>query len=129
MTTTMMITGAALAATFIAGTHFALTGHELEVFALFLALTSCVYGGAALTPAGARFVRIELPFVITVFISAILGLVFSPVWIAVGYFLHGGWDVLHHVNKVETPIVRWFPPLCAVFDAVVGGVVLAWWLF
>ena len=127
MKTKFIITGIALAATFIASTHFAFTEYQLEIFSLFLALTACVYGGAALTPAGAGFGSIELPFVVVVFLCSTLGLVYSPVWIAVGYFLHGVWDILHHLHKVQTPLVRWFPPLCAAFDIVVGGFVLIWW--
>ena len=82
-----------------------------------------------MTPAGARFGKIELPFVVIVFFASVLGLIVSPLWLAAGYFLHGAWDVLHHVKRVTTPIVPWFPPLCAVFDLVVGAfIVSTWWL-
>jgi hypothetical protein len=125
----IVIVAIALAAAFIAGTHGLAGEARLEVFALFLALTSCVYGGAALTPAGARFAGVELPFVAVVFTSAVAGLVVSPLWIAVGYLLHGAWDVLHHAKTIETPVLGVFPPLCAIFDAVVGSFVLVWWLW
>ncbi len=119
----------ALAASFIVVTHV-LSGKYLpEVFALFLALTACVYGGAALTPAGAKFGNVELPFVLIVFTASILGLVYSILWIAVGYFIHGTWDLLHHFGKVKTPMLRWFPPMCAIFDFLVGAFVVAWWAF
>lgn len=124
----VIITAAALAAAFIVSAHYFGGEHQLELFALFLALTACVYGGAALTPAGARFGKVEFPFVALVFVTAVLGLLISPVWIAVGYFAHGGWDLLHHQHRIATPVVAWFPPLCAVFDAVVGGFVLFTWI-
>ncbi len=125
----IIITAIGLAAAFILSAHFFAGQYQLELFALFLALTACIYGGAALTPAGAAYGKIELPFVTVVFITAVLGLLISPVWIAIGYFMHGGWDLLHHHQKITTPILRWFPPLCALFDAVIGGFVLALWWF
>ena len=82
----IIITGVALSASFVSGAHFLFSIYQLELFALFLALTACVYGGAALTPVGGKFGRIELPFVMVVFTSSIFGLVVSPFWLAVGYF-------------------------------------------
>ncbi len=127
MTPKILILSIALAATFIIGTHYFAEMHQLKVFALFLALTSCFYGGATLTPSGAKYLKIEMPFVVIVFMSSFLGLILSPVWIAIGFFIHGFWDVLHHFNKVKTPVVKWFPPLCAIFDVLVGIFILAWW--
>lgn len=127
MTPKILILSIALAATFIIGAHYFAEMHQLKVFALFLALTSCFYGGAALTPSGAKYLKIEMPFVVIVFMSSFLGLILSPVWIAIGFFIHGFWDVLHHFNKVKTPVVKWFPPLCAIFDVLVGIFILAWW--
>ena len=120
--------GVALAAVFIVTTHALAGDHRLEVFALFLALTACVYGGAALTPAGTAFGAIELPFVVLVFACAVAGVVSSPAWIAAGYLAHGGWDLLHHLDRIRTPVIRAFPSVCAVFDILVGGFVLLWWL-
>jgi hypothetical protein len=116
-----------LAGAFILGTHYLAEGRQVEVFALFLALTACVYGGAALTPAGARYGAVELPAVVLVFASSVAGLVASPAWIAVGYLGHGAWDLLHHYKKVRTPVIEPFPPICAVFDAAVGLFVLWLW--
>lgn len=115
-----IITGVGLALSFVGTTHFFAGDYQLEIFALFLALTSCVYGGAILTPAGSRFARVEFPFVLMVFVASILGLMFSPLWLAAGYAVHGVWDAMHHFKKVETPIVKWFPPLCAAFDVLVS---------
>lgn len=129
MSPKLLMFSAALAASFIGATHIFLGAHQLKLFCLFLALTSAVYGGAVLTPAGAKYSQIELPFVIVVFSCSVAGLVFSPIWVSAGYFLHGVWDMLHHRKHVKTPIVKWFPPLCAVFDGVVGAFVLAWWVY
>lgn len=128
MQTKIVIFAVALAASFIAGTHFLAGENQLEVFALFLALTACVYGGAALTPAGTRFGVVELPFVIVIFSASVAGLILSPFWIVIGYLAHGGWDLLHHYRRIKTPVIRSFPPICAIFDVAVGMFVLFWWL-
>ena len=126
----MAVTGFGLALSFSIATHFFAGEHQLEIFALFLALTSCVYGGAVLTQAGAKYSLIELPFVVIVFVTSILGLFFSPLWLAVGYMLHGVWDLGHHFNHVKTPMVKWFPPLCSAFDLLMAiFIVLLWYVF
>ncbi|WP_121663768.1 hypothetical protein [Metabacillus litoralis] len=51
-----------------------------QLFASFLAYTACVYLGAALSDSRVKWISTELAF---------LGLVFSPLWIAFGYLLHG----------------------------------------
>jgi len=123
----MAFTGFGLALSFAIATHYFAGEHQLEIFALFLALTSCVYGGAVLTPAAAQYSLVELPFVITVFIFSIFGLLFSPLWLAAGYLLHGAWDLGHHFKRVQTPIVKWFPPLCATFDFLIAIVIIWLW--
>ena len=43
-------------------------------------------------------------------------------WIGVAWFLHAGWDVVHH--HIGTPIWPFMPSSsagCAIFDAVIGG--------
>ncbi len=112
----MALTGIGLSLSFVIASHYFSGENRLQIFALFLALTSCVYGGAILTPAGAEYSLVELPFVVVVFVFSILGLLLSPLYIAFGYFIHGIWDLGHHFGRVKTPIVKWFPPLCASFD-------------
>jgi hypothetical protein len=120
--------GLVLAGGFILGTHTVAGGHQQEVFALFLALTACVYGGAALAPAGTSHGRVELPVVVAVFAASVAGLLVSPLWVAAGYLAHGAWDALHHYQQVRTPVARWFPPVCGIFDLTVGLFVLWWWM-
>lgn len=120
--------GLVLAGGFIVGVHALAGGSQQEVFALFLALTACVYGGAALAPTGASYGRVELPIVVAVFAASVAGLLVSPLWVAVGYFAHGAWDALHHYQKIRTPVARWLPPICGIFDLVVGLFVLWWWV-
>ena len=123
----MIFTGVGLGLSFLIVTHYFAGANQLEIFALFLALTSCVYGGAVLTPLGAKYSLVEFPFVAGVFLTSILGLLVSPLCLALGYFVHGVWDIAHHFGKVKTPIVKWFPPMCATFDFLVGIFIVWLW--
>ncbi|MCB0333014.1 MAG: hypothetical protein KDD55_05910 [Bdellovibrionales bacterium] len=128
MTLNLMLIATGASALFLGFTHFLFLSEAPIVFSCFLALTACVYGGAALTPSGATYGRVELPVVGVVFFTAILGIIVGPVWLAVGYVIHGAWDILHHNKCVGTPIVSWFPPVCAVFDFIVAGTIYFWWV-
>lgn len=120
----LVIFGFALAGAFILGTHLLAGDRAHEVFALFLALTACVYGGATLNPGATKSAAAELPVVSAVFALSVVGLVVSPLWLAVGYLAHGGWDLLHHYQRIRTPVIRAFPPVCATFDFAVGVFIL-----
>jgi hypothetical protein len=98
-----------------------------QLFALFLAYTACVYLGAALSDSRWRWISLEFLVSIFIFWIAFLGMLFSPVWIATGFFLHGVYDMLHHPRVIQTKVVRWFPPLCATFDFVVGIYILVFY--
>ena len=119
-----VIISVTLVAIFKSSVHLRTGEYANDVFALFLALTACVYGGAALTPAGQKYGATELLIVILLFLTSVLGVLVSPVRLAAGYVIHGGWDVLHHKHMIGTPIVAWFPPICAIFDFIVGLFVL-----
>jgi hypothetical protein len=121
------VSGLGLSLSFVIATHYFAGDHQLEIFALFLALTSCVYGGAILTPLASKYTFVEIPFVMIVFVAAVLGLLFHPLWLAAGYAVHGVWDGLHHFKKVQTPIVNWFPPMCAVFDMSISLFIIWVW--
>ncbi|MEH7083033.1 DUF6010 family protein [Neobacillus drentensis] len=91
-----------------------------QLFALFLAYTACVYAGAALSDSRVTWISIEFVVSFVFFNCALLGLLYSPLWIGLGFILHGIWDSLHHPRIIKTSVVRWFPPLCAIFDFIVA---------
>jgi hypothetical protein len=92
-----------------------------QLFALFLAYTACVYLGAALADMRNNILLIESGVSILFFSFACFGLLYSPIWLVLGYTMHGIWDMLHHPRLIKTRIIKWFPPICAVFDFVVAG--------
>jgi hypothetical protein len=95
-----------------------------QLFALFLAYTACTYVGAALSDSRLKWISVEFVVSALFFSFAALGLIVSPVWLAMGFILHGIWDMLHHPKMIKTKVIKWFPPLCAVFDFVVAAYIL-----
>ncbi|MGV3487313.1 MAG: DUF6010 family protein [Tuberibacillus sp.] len=91
-----------------------------QLFVLFYSYTACVYLGSALSDSRIKWISIEFLMSIVFFTLAFLGFVSSPLWVVLGFLLHGTWDLLHHPRVIKTKVVRWFPPLCAVFDFVVA---------
>ena len=96
----------------------------VEFLAAFLALTACVYFGSALSTGQAGTLVLETVVGLAVFAMALAGLWLSTGWVAAGYFVHGGWDVLHHPHRIGAKVIEWFPPVCLVFDWIVGAFIL-----
>jgi hypothetical protein len=99
-----------------------------QLFTLFLAFTACVYAGAALSDSRINWLSVESVMALIFFNFAILGLTHSPFWVGAGFILHGIWDMLHHPRMIKTKVVRWFPPLCAAYDFVVGIFIFSFYL-
>lgn len=96
----------------------------LEMLSLFLAAIGAVYVGLAI--ADGRFAQLALQTAYLAVTGGLiwLGLQSSPYWLAVGYFAHGGWDLLNHS---PAPALRrrgvlpdWYAPSCVAYDWVVG---------
>lgn len=47
----------------------------------------------------------------------------EPIWLAVGWALHVGWDLGLH-GAAETFVPEWYPALCVGFDVFVAGYIL-----
>ncbi|MHC0037988.1 DUF6010 family protein [Pseudoneobacillus sp. C159] len=99
-----------------------------QLFTLFLASTAFVYFGSALSDSRNTWISVELIMSCVFFQFAFLGFLYSPIWLAIGFILHGVWDMLHHPKVVKTKVVKWFPPLCAIFDFVVAVFILTFYI-
>ena len=97
-----------------------------DLLALFLALTGGIYFGAALHGGSRRRVVLEALAGGGMVILGALGLAWSPRWIALGFLLHGLWDLAHHTGTVKHGVRRWFPPFCAAWDWAVAAL-LFWY--
>lgn len=98
-----------------------------QLFALFLGFTACTYLGAALSDTRLKWISVEFAMSMLFFTFAALGLIYSPIWLASGFILHGLWDTLHHPKMIKTKIIKWFPPLCAIFDIIVAVFILTFY--
>ena len=99
--------------------------YAVEFFAAFLALTATGYFGSALTEGKVTSFIIETLVALAVFATALAGLWQSPVWLAIGYFGHGLWDLVHHPHRLGARVTMlWFPPACLMYDWVVAVYIL-----
>jgi len=98
----------------------------IEHLAIFLAAIAGVYLGFAAMDGRIRNMILETT-VVAVFIAlAIVGLKFSLLILAFAYFAHGVWDVFHHPKAIDTKIVAWYPPFCAMYDWSIAAFILVY---
>jgi hypothetical protein len=104
------------------------TGAGVDVAAISLAMCYATYAGVALTRGGMREIQIENAFLGLGLLLVGVGLWHDPAWLALGWALHGGWDLLHrrdhHVLGVEG-VPPWYVITCLVWDPIVAvGILL-----
>ena len=103
-------------------------GAGIQVAAVTLAVCYATYGGVALTRGNPREIQLENAFLGVGLVLVGLGLWHRPEWLALGWALHGGWDLLHrrgrHVLGVKG-VPPWYVVTCMVWDPVVAvGILL-----
>ena len=96
------------------------------LFAILVAITF-VYFGFVLIDGRVREMFFEFGNIALTLTLAFLGLWAAPYWLAVGYFIHGVWDAIHHPGGIRTKIPRWYIPFCLLFDWLVSGFIIIWW--
>ena len=104
------------------------TGAGVDVAAITLATCYATYGGVALTRGSMREIQIENASLAVGLMFVGLGLWHRPQWLALGWALHGGWDLLHrrnhHVLGTEG-VPPWYAITCMVWDPIVAvGILL-----
>lgn len=116
------VAGAALGFAFAAGAG-ALAGRRVRaVLAAGLATAAVVYLGFALVGgAGGGWLLAELGGVALFSLLAFLGVSRSPWWLAIGWVVHGSWDLLLHLPPGHGGVPEWYPPACFAFDLAVGA--------
>lgn len=87
-------------------------------------LMAVVLGGAAGAYLNGGFAFWEFPFSVAVVMCAYKGLHWYPA-IGIGWLLHTGWDILHHV--ADKPILGFLPT--SSLECAVTGAILAAWFF
>ncbi len=95
-----------------------------DLLALLMAFTGGIYYGAALNGGRRGRIALEGGFGGVLIAFGFLGLSWSPLWLALGFALHGVWDLVHHTGGVEHGVRRWFPPFCAAWDWAIAAMVV-----
>lgn len=120
MTTPVSVTmGVVGAVGFLAVVVIFEPARSTPILATFLAMIYGVYLGFALVGSSIQELLVEVSFVAVGIALTISGLLFGPVWIAVGLLLHGLWDIVHHQKLLWLgvgTVPRWYVPFCAVAD-------------
>ena len=95
--------------------------HQERMSALTLIVAAGVYWVLALFGGSLNWLLIETVGMLIFGAFAIAGFKVSPKWIALGWVLHIGWDVLLHDGTTTPWVPEWYPPLCVGFDALVAA--------
>ena len=93
-------------------------------FAAGLVIAALVYVVFAIARGTTGSLLIELGGVVLFTAIAFLGIRHSALWLAAGWAVHVGWDLLLHPVDASSYAPWWYPPLCLGFDlAVAAGIV------
>jgi hypothetical protein len=98
----------------------------IELTAMLLAVIAAVYICFALADGRESVKRVEVATAVLFIIVALVGLWLNPWFLVLGYIGHGVWDWLHHNDHIHADVVGWYPPLCAVYDWVLGIGLIFW---
>jgi len=118
------LAGAALAL-LTAGVVYALPdGSALAILAILLAVIAGVYIGIGLMVSESFLVTLETVVAVFFGFLALTGLLLSPAILALGYFLHGLWNLAHHPRYLRSPGPWWYKPLCLTYDWLVAVLII-----
>ena len=118
------LAGAALAL-FTASVIFTLPdGSAQALLAILLAAIAGVYIGIGLMVSDRFLVTLETVVAVFFGFLALTGLLLSPAILALGYFLHGLWDLAHHPRYLRSPGPWWYKPLCLTYDWLVAILII-----
>jgi hypothetical protein len=90
-----------------------------------LAAIAGIYVGFALSDGRPRVILLEASVALAFVLVAAFGGHVSLIVLALGYLLHGVWDLVHHPHAIPTRIVPWYPPFCAIYDWLIAPAVVA----
>ena len=98
----------------------------IEFLTVLLAVIAAVYIGFAIVDSRKLVKWMEIGTAVLFILVALAGLWFNPWLLVLGYIGHGLWDWLHHADHIDTQVASWYPPLCAIYDFVVGIGLIFW---
>lgn len=101
-------------------------GQALDLIGLLLGVIAAIYIGFAISDGRQHVLLLEIGVAGGFILLALLGMWGKPVWLVVGFFAHGIWDILHHPGKVGTKVRKWYPPACVAYDWLIGAYLVYW---
>ena len=119
--------GLALAVAMVAPLAFQSDLAAFQFLAVQIGFIGAVYFGFSVADGRIWPVLIEFPVAgVFLFAGAIALWADSPAFLAAAYVAHGAWDLVHHPRAVASPVARWYPPFCVVFDWAVALFIVLW---
>ena len=122
-----ILIGIFLAVLTVAGVALFNSAQRFPFLALLLSFIAAVYLGFAFADGSRKAIIVESIVAGIFLLAAMCGLFLSPLILAVGYIVHGFWDLLHHPKAIETKVAPWYPPFCAVYDWAIAIYILILW--
>jgi len=92
-----------------------------DFYGILLAMIAGVYIGFAVIDGRRHMLVLEAGVALGFCALVLLGMWKWSILIALGYFLHALWDLLHHPFKIGARVRQWYPPACVIYDVLVGG--------
>jgi hypothetical protein len=104
-------------------------GRALEWLTIILAVVAAVYVGFGIQDARRAVQITEIGYAAFTLARALGGLWVSPRLLALGYLLHGGWDMLRFWRRpvIATRMPWWYAVFCLTFDWPVAAYILWRW--
>lgn len=124
-----VLTGIAIGVISLLPHAFLTTQASLGFAAVLIALIAGIYFGFAVVNGSPRDQFVEFNVTGLFALAALLGLLWSPLLLALAYFGHAAWDLAHH-NKSRLALVaipQWYVPWCVVIDVIIGAGLLVIW--
>lgn len=81
--------------------------------AFILAMIAGVYIGFAALDGRLSRLALETAVALAFTLFAAIASQVAPLWLTLGYILHGLWDAAHHSPLFDVKMVRWWIPACA----------------
>ena len=90
-------------------------------YAIALIIAALIYVGFSLFADDPRWISLELVGLAIYFIFALLGLKYSPWFLAIGWAAHIVWDIGLHTSTAISFVPEWYPLLCVAYDVVMAS--------
>lgn len=101
------------------------SGIHQKIYGIALVIAASIYVIFSFLSNNINWVFIELSGVILFGVIALLGVKFSPWFLAIGWFVHPVWDLLidNHTSSIFVPY--WYPTICIGYDLTIA-LYIAW---